>query len=85
MDIEECLKIWRTRLQNTKRKEISPGELSSLFQQRDMQQAFFNLIDQDSNGALSLAEWTMLYKINRVCFIFKITQRNSTLKSLKTS
>ncbi|CAF0736842.1 unnamed protein product [Brachionus calyciflorus] len=55
---EQCLKLWRDKICNSKRKELSPGELSSLFQTPELQSAFFKLIDHDNNGAISLEEWT---------------------------
>ena len=58
MNNEQCLAVWRERIVNLKRKEITPGELSALFRQCDLQSAFFKLIDRDSNGSLSLEEWT---------------------------
>ena len=30
---EECIRLWTDRIVNSKRKEMSPGELSSMFQQ----------------------------------------------------
>ena len=34
MDVEKCLKLWRDRILITKRKELSPSEVASLFQQK---------------------------------------------------
>jgi hypothetical protein len=34
MDTEKCLKLWRDRILITKRKELSPSEVASLFQQK---------------------------------------------------
>lgn len=55
---EECLQVWRDNISKSKRKELSPGELSSLFQVPELQSAFFKLIDHDDNGAIALEEWT---------------------------
>jgi hypothetical protein len=32
--MEKCLKLWRDRILITKRKELSPSEVASLFQQK---------------------------------------------------
>lgn len=32
--ITSCLKLWRERILNNKRKEVTAGELSSMFQQK---------------------------------------------------
>lgn len=59
LNVDSCLKLWRDRiLSSVKRKELSPGELSSLFQNPDLQTAFFRIIDHDNNGNLSQEEWT---------------------------
>lgn len=60
--IEENLKLWRDRiLSNVKRKELSPGEISSFFQNPELQTAFFRIMDHDDNGNLSQEEWTGSY------------------------
>ena len=59
MNVDSCFKLWRDRIfSSVKRKELSPGELSSLFQNPDLQAAFFRIIDHDNNGNLSQEEWT---------------------------
>jgi Ca2+-binding EF-hand superfamily protein/predicted ferric reductase len=58
MNTEKCLKLWRDRILITKRKELSPSEVASLFQEKDLQEAFFQIVDRDANGSLSIEEWT---------------------------
>ena len=55
---EQCLQVWRDNISKSKRKELSPGEISSLFQVPELQISFFKLIDNDNNGAITLEEWT---------------------------
>jgi len=57
--IESCLAIWRDKIfKDFKRRDITPRELSTLFQQSELNSAFFKIMDHEFNGAISLEEWT---------------------------
>ena len=56
--IANSLALWTEKILSNKRKEITPGELCSMFQQVELNRAFFRIIDRDNNGAISLEEWT---------------------------
>lgn len=57
--IESYLAIWREKIfTNYKKREINPRELSNLFQQQELNSAFFKIMDHEFNGAISLQEWT---------------------------
>ena len=55
--MESCLKVWRARILHSKKKELSPAELCSYFQNPELQQAFFRFLDRDENGSISMEEW----------------------------
>lgn len=56
--VESHLKVWRERLNNNFRnKELTHSDISSLFREKELCNAFFSILDRDQNGFLNYEEW----------------------------